>query len=349
MATPPLSVRCIFEMLLKTGNSNKEEKMKLYQSAKRLKAMLLIGVILGLVMPNSVMAERKNVVIGSLTWSGSQALEQIMKYVLEEKLDIPVKVTNLAQPLLWAALDKGSADVYPDMWMPNQKAGFDKYVTQRKTVAVKLSYDNAVEGIWIPTQIAKKHGIKSVFDLKGKEKMFDTNGNGKGEMWVGPYDWAVTDKNISKIKEYGLNLEPVAVQQWLFLAMLKEAMRKDKPLVFYYWKPEWPMAKYDLTMLEEPPYDPKKHVYVKGNPEKTHIATAFPPATIYVGVSKKMKKRLPKAYQFFMNWYIPIDEVSTLIADLEDVPDNPKKPAAEVAKQWVESHPKIVKDWLKGL
>ena len=50
-----------------------------------------------------------------------------------------------------------------------------------------------------------------------------------------------------------------------------------------------------------------------------------------------------------MNWYIPKEEVSGLIADLEDVPGNPKKDGAEVAKAWVESHPRIVNDWLKGV
>ena len=323
--------------------------MRLKEVTKWLGIVLSIAVMVGIVNANPAVAARKNVIIGSLTWSGSQAIEQIMKYVLEEKLNTPVEITNLAQPLLFAALDKGSADVYPDMWIPSQQAGFDKYVKERKSIVVKLSYDKASEGIWMPAKIAKEHGIKSVFDLKGKEKMFDTNGDGKGEMWVGPFDWAVTEKNISKIEEYGLDLEPVKVQQWLFLAMLKEAMRKDKPLVFYYWEPEWPIAKYDLVMLEEPPYDPAKHVFVPGKPEETHVATAFPPATIYVGVSKKMEKRLPKVYKFFMNWYIPKEEVSALIAELEDVPGNPKKDGAQVAKAWVESHPKIVNDWLKGI
>ena len=178
--------------------------MRLKKVTKWLRIIPSIVLLLGVLSANPAVAERKNVIIGSLTWSGSQAIEQIMKYVLEVKLNTPVEITNLAQPVLFAAMDKGSADVYPDMWIPNQQAGFDKYVKERKSIAVKLSYDNALEGIWMPAKIAKEHGIKSVFDLKGKEKMFDTNGDGKGEMWVGPFDWAVTEKNISKIEEYGL-------------------------------------------------------------------------------------------------------------------------------------------------
>jgi len=85
---------------------------------------------------------------------------------------------------------------------------------------------------------------------------------------------------------------------------------------------------------------------VKGDPEKTRITCAHPPAYTYIGVSVKLEKRLPRAWKFFMNWYLPIEEVSKFIADLEDIPGNPKKPAPEVAKRWVESHPEILKNWL---
>ncbi len=313
--------------------------------------LLVLAVLVAAVLAGPAQAARKNVIIGGMTWTGSEAVEQIMKYVLEEKLGIPVEIKQLTAAVLWPAMDKGQADIYPDMWMPNQMDGWKKYVEERKSVVGKLSYDNAPQGIYMSAPLAKKYGIKSVFDLKDPEKakIFDTNGNGLGEMWVGPYSWSASEINKSKIKEYGLKMEPLEVEQWAFLALLKEAMRKNKPLVFYYWEPEWPMAKYDLIRLEEPPYEESKWIHVKGKPDQTHVSCAYPPATVYVGVSKKLEKRLPKAYKFFMNWSIPIEEVSNLIADIEDVPGNPKKPAAEVAKAWVESHPQIVKGWLKGI
>lgn len=299
--------------------------------------------------PETVETAPPSVIIGELNWTGATAVQHIMKWVIEEKLGIPVEFAAMAQPALWAALDKGTVDVYPDMWMPNQKHGFEKYVKERKSVVVKLSYDNAVEGIYMPAQIAKEYDIKEVSDLKGLEQMFDTNGNGKGEMWVGPFDWIASEIYMSKIREYGLDFEPMVVQQWLFLAMLKESMQKEKPIVFYYWEPEWPMAVYDLVRLKEPEYDPAKYIHVRGKPEETHVSCASPPASVYVGVSKQLYKRHPKAFYFLMNWYIPIDEVSKMIAEIEEIPDNPQTPPEQVARRWVENHPKIVEDWLKGI
>jgi len=322
--------------------------MKTKNRLKRLIGITLLGcAVLCIALPNPATAERKNVIIGGLSWSGSVAIEQIMKYVLEEKLNIPTEIITLTPPVLCAGMGKGSVDIYPDMYMPSHQPEYDKYVVERKTMKVVKSYDNCIYGIFMSRKIAEKHGIKTIFDLRGKEKMFDTNGNGIGEMWVGPVVWSASEKYSAAIKGYKLDLEPVKVEHWLFLAMLKEAMRKNKPLVFYYWTPEWPFAVYDLVQLEEPAYDPKKYIYVKGDPEKTHITCAHPPAYTYIGVSVKLEKRLPRAWKFFMNWYLPIEEVSKFIADLEDIPGNPKKPAPEVAKRWVESHPEILKNWLK--
>ena len=39
-------------------------------------------------------AARKNVIIAEQSWTGSTVICQVMKYVLENKLDIPVKITS---------------------------------------------------------------------------------------------------------------------------------------------------------------------------------------------------------------------------------------------------------------
>ena len=50
-----------------------------------------------------------------------------------------------------------------------------------------------------------------------------------------------------------------------------------------------------------------------------------------------------------MNWHIPADQVSLLIGQIEYVPGSSRKDPAEAAKAWVESQPKIVNTWLKGI
>lgn len=44
---------------------------------------LSLFVVLGLMVPNPATAAKKNIIIGGLSWSGSTAIEHIIKYVLE--------------------------------------------------------------------------------------------------------------------------------------------------------------------------------------------------------------------------------------------------------------------------
>jgi glycine betaine/proline transport system substrate-binding protein len=41
--------------------------------------------------------------------------------------------------------------------------------------------------------------------------------------------------------------------------------------------------------------------------------------------------------------------VSFIIAEIEQIPGNPKKDPDRVARKWVEDHPEIVNDWIKGI
>jgi len=136
---------------------------------------------------------------------------------------------------------------------------------------------------------------------------------------------------------------------WVFLTQLKEAMRTDRPMIFYYWEPEWPFAVYDLSEIELPPYEDSKWTYVEKRMDESSITCGWKPAQVYVGYGTKLQKKSPKTYRFFKQWYIPIDEVSFLIAELEDIPGNPKKDVEEVVEEWVRDHPAIVNDWIKGI
>ena len=318
-----------------------------------LKRIMLFIVAFMLTFSPAIAHAKDEVVIAQQTWSASIALSNIMKYVLETKLHIPAKIIPLAQPATWAAMDKGdgSVDVKAEIWMPNEGAYWKKYVEERKTVEASLLFGNAPQGWVIPTWVAKKYNIKTYKDLIPHAKIFDINGDGKGDIWCGAGGWQSTQITRVQIRDLGLSgyFEPLVLEVWVFQAQLKEAMRKKKPILFYYWAPEWIWAVYDLTWVKLPDYDPKKWKFIPGKPDKSYVACGWKPANVYVGYGVHLKKKNPKAYKFFKNFYIPMEEESKLIAELEDVPGNPAKPPMEVAKKWVESNPKIVGDWLKGI
>jgi glycine betaine/proline transport system substrate-binding protein len=308
----------------------------------------LIFAIITLVMGTS-WAARKNVIIAEQSWSGSAVISQVMKYVLEDKLDIPVKITQLNGAVTWVGMDKGDVDVFSDIWETAEIEGIKKYTEDKKSCEVVLSYPNAPQGWYIPKFVAEEHGIKTIEDLKGKEKLFDIDGNGKGDLWGGPTSWKVNEITSIKIRDYGLDFENVGVEQWAWLATLKAAILNKKPVIFYYWEPEWLHTEYELVKIQEPAYEESKYKFVQKHPEQSKITCEFLPSDVWVGLSKKMETRLPKAYKFFKNWAIPIGEVNKLIAMVTDIDGKAKVSAPEAAKKWVAENPDIVNGWLKGL
>jgi glycine betaine/proline transport system substrate-binding protein len=310
-------------------------------------------ILMAALASGGVSNAEENVVIAQQTWDGSIATAHVYKYVLENKLNISAKVKSIGQPPTWVAMDKGdgSIDVKTEIWWPNEDAFYKKYVEKAKTVETSLLYGNAPQGWVVPTWVAKKYNIKTYKDLIPHAKVFDINGDGKGDLWCGGGGWASTQ--ITKIQMRDLGLEehfsPLVLEVWVFLAQLKEAMRRDKEIAFYYWAPEWIWAKYDLTWVELPDWEESKWKFVPKKPEESKITCGWRSAKVYTGYGAHLKKKNNKAYKFFKNVYMPMEEQSAMIAELADVPGNPPKQPAEVAKWWVDKNPKIVGDWLKGL
>ena len=237
------------------------------------------------------------------------------------------------------------------MWWPNQDAGIKKYVEGKKSVETTLSFGNAAQGWYVPTWVADKYDIHTLEDLKDPEKtkIFDMTGDGKGDIWVGGFGWMSTDIIKVQLRDFELPIESYVVDQWVFLTSLKESMRVKRPILFYYWSPEWPFAVYDLTKITLPAYDPAKWQHVDKNPEKSKITCDWQPAKVYVGYSAKLKKKSPKAYQFFKQWHIEIAQVNAMISGLEEVPGNPKQDPEKMAQEWIKNHPEIVSAWIKDI
>jgi glycine betaine/proline transport system substrate-binding protein len=292
---------------------------------------------------------RDKLVLAQLDWASAIAAQYIMKEILENELNIPTEKKGVSVVIAWAGADRGDVDIIPEIWWPNQEASVQKYVREKETVEMKLLYGNARQGFWTPEWVYEEYGIRDIKDLNKHTDKFDLTGDKIGDIWVGAFGWYTNDINKAKIKAYNLNYEPFVVDNWVFLTNLKEAMRQRKPIIFYYWEPDWIFALYDLKLVQEPEYTPAKWKYNDENPEKSFIACEWQSAKVYTAYNKDLKKKFPKAYKFVQNFYLPIDAMYQLIADIEEAPGNPKKDPEKVAKKWIDDHPDIVADWLKGV
>ncbi len=313
------------------------------------------------------------VTIGELDWPGARAIEEVLRQVMETHLDVTVETISAAQEALYEALDKGdgSVDVVADMWVDHLPQQMAAYVVpgSRETILLNETPYLGTEGIFVPDYVAAM-GVTKLADLAKPEvaALFDTDGNGLGEMWAGAVGWESTNHTAVRGKTYGFDqtMEYTTVDQAVVLGQIADAIAAKKPIAFYYWTPEWVHAAYKLYRLEEPEFDGYAAESAKGSErykadgcytfyqpgerddwlEASTISCGQPPTRVHVAHSRALADRAPEVSQFLKQVTFDADTVNAWIyaTEVEQVP------VEEVASAWIAANPAIVEgQWLAGL
>lgn len=320
---------------------------------------------------NAQPAER--VVLGEHEWDGAIAIMQVLKTVLEDRLKSEVDTLAASQEVIAAGLDKGdgSVDVFADLYMPNRKELWDKYIAKgsRETILTNARPYELIEGIYVPGYVQDKYNIRSVNDLLKPDiaSLFDSDGDGRGEIWAGPTGWGSTNIMLVKTKSYGLDTTMTALEtsDAVMKASLKTAYERKTPLVFYFWEPESIFAAYDIRKLEEPAFDGYASDNMKDDPkykadgcwkmyqpkdrqdwfEASEVTCAWPASRSYVAFSKSLETRAPRAAKFLSQVYFQKEWVSDWILKMSA----DRAAIGDIAREWVAANPAVVDEWVKDI
>ena len=109
-------------------------------------------------------------------------------------------------------------------------------------------------GWFIPKYLMEQHPeFKTWEGLKGKEDLFKTPESGVQGMFLGG-DPSYVQKDKELIKALGLNLkhvtagaEPAQVARW------SQLYKQKKPVIFYWYTPQYLNQQYDLAEVKLPP------------------------------------------------------------------------------------------------
>ena len=195
-----------------------------------------------------------DVVLNENSWVGSTANIYVLKNVLEKRLKCSVKVLNITenQPSFQAMAD-GKIDVVLEDWDNTLIPSNKKYITSKSVINVGGNGITGVIGWYIPAYLLKQYPtFKTWKGLKGKETVFKSPESGSQGMFLGG-DPSYVQKDRALIKELGLNLkhvvagaEPAQVARWTQL------YKQKKPVLFYWYDPQYLNAVYDLVRIQLP-------------------------------------------------------------------------------------------------
>ena len=196
-----------------------------------------------------------NVILNENSWVGSTANVYVVKNVLEKKLKCSVKVTNITenQPSFQAMAD-GKIDVVLEDWDNTLVPSNKKYLTTKSVVPEGGNGITGVIGWYIPRYLLKQYPqFKTWKGLKGKESVFKTPESSPNAGTFLGGDPSYVQKDRALIKELGLNLkhvvsgaEPAQVARWTQL------YKQHKPVLFYWYDPQYLNAVYDLYRIQLP-------------------------------------------------------------------------------------------------
>lgn len=318
-----------------------------------MKQITAISAVLSLAVGATGALAQEKVMVGEPSWPGAKIMSRVIGQVIESRLGGETGYAPGANAVIFAAMDggRGDIDVHPDVWLPNQSSFTDEYVDQKGTVALSSGSYEGRSGFCTPSYMSDKHGIKSVFDLAtpDAQSLYDTNGDGKGEIWVGASGWASTNVHKVKVRDYGIEtfLEPSTEDETVFYARLKDAVNAEEGVVFYCYKPHYVHALYDVTMIEEPEHDPATYKIVQPDQDadwynKSSITTGDLVKTVTVAYSKSLEERNPAAASFLSQIDMDADELSKLTYQVV-VQGNE---IDQVVADWIAANGDTVDGWL---
>ena len=279
------------------------------------------------------------VVLNEQAWAGSTANTYIAKNVLEDQLGCEVEITKITEIPAFQAMADGKTDAVLEDWQHVDQ--YEQYIDKAGTVVQggPLGVEGHI-GWFIPKFVMDENPeFKTWEGLKGKEDVFNN------EFLGGDPSYVQKDKEL--IKALGLNLkhvtagaEPAQVARW------SQAYKQQKPVLFYWYTPQYLNQEYDLAEVKLPPRtdankDCKDDAKEGGDPEQ--YKCEYDVTIINKLFSKKFADSGSPAYDVLKKMKLTNEDqelVAKAIAGDKQDPD-------EAAADWVKDNQDKVDEWLQ--
>lgn len=291
-----------------------------------------------------------DLVIAVPNWPSGQATANILKVAIGKTFGLTADLREMGELNTFSGLESGEIDIHPEVWRPNLNAAIAKYVDEKKVVVLAKRAVAAWQGL-CATEDAEKAGIKSVKDLSDPQKgaLLDTDGDGRGELWIGAATWTSTAIERVRANSYGYasNLTLVEAEEDVGMAAVDAAVATGRPMVFGCYAPHNVFELHKVTRLEEPAYDPAKWQIAPGSDplwiEHSKADVAWPPSEFRIAWSTSFGAKHADVVAFLDRVDLTPQEVTMMTYALQVE----RQPPADYAEKWVTENAARIEGWAK--
>jgi glycine betaine/proline transport system substrate-binding protein len=282
------------------------------------------------------------VTLNEQAWAGSTANTYIAKYVLEEELGCTVEITKITEIPVFQAMADGKVDAVLEDWQHVDQ--YETYIEKQGSVVDggPLGVEGHI-GWFIPKYLMDENpDFKTWEGLKGKEDIFKTAESGNQGMFLGG-DPSYVQKDKELIKALDLNFkhvtagaEPAQVARW------SQLYKQKKPVIFYWYTPQFLNQQYELAEVELPPRKAGCKDDAKSGGDPAQYRCAYDVTIIKKLFSKEFAESGSPAYDVLRKFKLTNEDQEAVAKAIAGDKVEPE----EAAKKWVDENEDKVQAWL---
>jgi len=271
-------------------------------------------------------------------WVGYAANAAVIAYLAKNKLGCTVSLKNLDEQVSWQGFSTGEVDAIVENWGHADLAKM--YITEQKVAQDAGPTGNIGKiGWYVPPFLAKEHpDILNWKNLNKYAGLFKTSeSGGQGQLLDGDPGFVTNDAAL--VKNLKLNYKVVySGSEAALIQSFRQAEQTKKPLIGYFYVPQWFTAEVPLVNVKLP-------AYTTGcDTDLAKVACDYPVYNLNKVVSTKFATSGSSAFTLIKNFkWTNADQnlVAKYIAQDKMAPD-------QAAKKWIDANPNKVKAWLAG-
>ncbi len=315
---------------------------------KMISFILLASFLLLAACGDDSTGTKEEIIFADPGWESVRVHNSIAQIIIEEGYDYKTDVTTGSTPATFQGLREGDIDVITEVWKDNYIDTYEEAIESGEIIEASINFDDNTQGWYVPRYVIEGDkerdieplapDLKTVEDLKKYKDIFeDPEDPGKGRLISAPSGWEIEPALFEKYESYNLDEMYnyfLPGSDTAIVASLADFYNKGEGWVGYYWSPTAVIAKYDLVLLEEAPFD-----QAQWEKDKT---TEFPPSEVTLAINSDLPDTAPEVVKFLENYNTTseLTEEALLYMEENDIDSD------ETAKWWMKEHEEIWTEWL---
>ena len=294
----------------------------------------------------SVPAIAADIVIGVPAWPSAEVTANIIATVLNSDLGVDAELEQRGTLGILAAIDSGDVHVHPEVWLPNLQDAVDRFAEENGTLRLTPRGVPAAQNICVTKSTLDQTGIVELKDLADPSiaAQFDSNGDGKGEIWIGAASWSSTPVERVRAKSYGYDQTMTLLEapEDVAMAAIDVSASLESPIVFYCYRPHHVFRLHEIHILAEPDHDPDTwSISEQDDPDEARAGSAWAPSSYHIGYATSLESSLPEVTEFLKRIDLGPDDAAAMSYAVQVEGKTP----GEAAEHWMATNESRIAEW----